>query len=663
MNKIVILLISGLLIVSTTPNIFAGNYNLDSSSKLKFGVSSQELHVSVPPSLYDYYNGKTIIISGETDYSKLVTPDAVEPIAESLRNLTQSDEAFANAVLTIIHQIPYKDDGVKYPVETLVENSGKCDTLSLLAASIMKAGGLDVVLLCFTEVRHINVGVHLDNEPRTAWWWSKPTGYEFDGKIYWIAECTSATNWKVGEVPPFIAKEKPWIISLENNEKSSPARISSRLSNTLKSSSISINLSSDPSDYSYQERTLIISGSISPAYAKATVTLYFSNDGVSYNSMKTQTENLGRYSFVWSFNSTGTYYIRTNWSGNAECVGVDSKMLTVFVGFPYSPNQFEEFGYFCTYSRGDAIIQELLALQGVEDFLDIFFSGTGVLLTGEFIVLENGQIASRMQTETVTTPKRASLLASLVGQASFWMPEKTITVPADIPEDLQIVEIPENMKQKTNDQFSFILRKSGEGNCSFSVRGLDNNDMIELNKLDGNGTVLLNTANSVTENTWYKVQARISEDGITAELYDANGMLLESIANKDGAVKASQLVVLLADNKDRVVAFNNLNVEMLNQTNQPAGEAQGIAIGMLALTILLVITFLAAVYKRKYTTSQHQNIQQAPTSRNSKRSGNTLFNSYAIAIGSKRLSQEKLSKNGQHKVFCVKKSLQESFYQ
>jgi hypothetical protein len=94
----------------------------------------------------------------------------------------------------------------------------------------------------------------------------------------------------------------------------------------------------------------------------------------------------------------------------------------------------------------------------------------------------------------------------------------------------------------------------------------------------------VNTSNRVTENTWYKIQARISEDEITAELYDANGTLLESTVNKDGVVNASELVILLVNNKDKTVAFKDLNVEMLNQTMQPAEDVQEIAtaIGLLA---------------------------------------------------------------------------------
>ena len=154
-----VLLISILLLVSIMSNAFAGNYDRTYNAQVQFGLANHELHISVPSSLYDYYNGKTPKLSNDDEYATLVTPDAVQAIAENIRNLTldkpRSDEEFANAVLTLVHQIPYADGDLRYPVETLVENSGKCDTLSLLAASIMKAGGLDVVLLYFKEAHHI----------------------------------------------------------------------------------------------------------------------------------------------------------------------------------------------------------------------------------------------------------------------------------------------------------------------------------------------------------------------------------------------------------------------------------------------------------------------------------------------------------------------------
>jgi len=582
-----ILLISVLSLVFIAPNAFAGNYDRTYNSQVQFGLVSHQLYVSVPFSLYDYYRGKTPTLADDNEYSTLVTPDAVKPIAENILNLTldkpRSDEEFANAVLKLVHQIPYADCDLNYPVETLVENSGKCDTLSLLAASIMKAGGLDVVLLYFKEVHHINVGVYLPYEPHATWWWLQPTGYEFDGKTYWIAECTPATEWKVGDVPPLLDGEQPWIISLENSEKSSPAHVSSKLGSPLNSSSISINLSSDPLDISYHERTLTLSGSISPAYPNETVSVYFSQDGISYSACKTETGYWGNYSFSWSLNSTGTYYVRTSWSGNSDCAGADSELLTVFLGFPQSLIQFKGPGYYYTYGRAYVAYHELRVRQGVEDFLDVQLSGTGVLLTGEFIILKSGQM--------ITVPR--------IGETN----ERVEKI--EIPKSFQPLRLPDDIEQTTNNQFGFILRNSGGNNYTLNVRGLDDYDVAELNQLSGNGTTFMNTTAAISENTWYKVVAKISEDEITAELHDTNGTLIESIVTTDDAINANELVVLLTENTDRAVAFKNLSVETLNQTTQPDEGDEKAVNGVESLApyvtflILVATIFAAAVYVKK----------------------------------------------------------------
>jgi hypothetical protein len=115
-----ILLLSILLLVLITPNSFAGNYDLTYSSQVQFGLVNHELYVSLPSSLYDYYSGLTIKLADDNEYAELVTPDAVKPIAEILRNLTadnpRSDEEFANAALMLVHQIPYADGDAKYPI-------------------------------------------------------------------------------------------------------------------------------------------------------------------------------------------------------------------------------------------------------------------------------------------------------------------------------------------------------------------------------------------------------------------------------------------------------------------------------------------------------------------------------------------------------------------
>jgi hypothetical protein len=592
-QKTGVLLLSILLLVLITPNALASNYDQTYSFQVQFGLLSQKLYVSVPPSLYDYYSAKTHRLADDSEYATLVTPDAFQPIAESIRNLTRdkprSDEEFANAVLMLVHQIPYNISDVKYPVETLIENSGKCDTLSLLAASIMKAGGLDVVLLYFKEVHHINVGVYLPDEPHGTWWWLPPTGYEFDGKKYWIAECTPAMEWKVGDVPPLLADEQPWIISLENSEASSPAQVSSKLGSPLNSSSISINLSSDPSDIIDNERTLIISGSISPGYANETVAVYFSQDGISYNACRTETDYWGNYSFSWNFTSTGTYYVRTSWSGNSDCAGADSEILTVFLGFPETLIQFRGPTYYYTYGRAYIARHELRIRQGVEDFLDVQLSGTGVLLTGEFIIVKSGQI--------ITIPRPGETKESI----------KEIV----IPKGFQPLKLPDDIEQTTNNQFGFILRDSGANNYTLNVKGLDSYDMAQINQPGENKTAFMNASANIREGTWYKVSARISEDEITANLHDVNGTLLESLTIAHDGIDINELVILIANNTDRAVAFKDLKVETLNEPTQPpkapedaadaegdkkaANDSEGLA-PYVNLAILLAATSAAVVY-------------------------------------------------------------------
>jgi hypothetical protein len=586
--KTSILLISILLLVFVTPYSFAGNYDRTFSSQVQFGLVSHELYVSVPSSLQDYYSGKTHSLRDDSEYAAFVTPDAFQSIAENIWDVTRdkprSYEEFANTVLQLVHQIPYAIGDVKYPVETLVENSGKCDTLSLLAASIMKAGGLDVVLLYHKEVHHINVGVHLPYEPHGSWWWLPPTGYEFNGKTYWIAECTPATEWKVGDVPPLLTDTRPWIISLENSEKKSPAHISATLDSPLTPSSISINLSSEPLEISSRERTLTISGSISPVYPNENVTVYFSQDLISYNASMTETGDQGNYSFSWNLTSPGTYYIKTSWSGTSDYAGADSETLTVFIGFPKSLIQFEGPTYYYDYGHAAVALHELRVRQGVKDFLDLNLSGTGVLLTGDFIILQSGQ--------SITIPR-----------------EGPIPIPAEeilIEKGEQPLRLPDNMEQATNNKFGFVLRNSGGSNYSVAVKGMNDYDMLQINKQSENRTTFINASAGIRENKWYKVTAKISEEEITAEVYDANGTLLESVEAADDAIKTNELVMLIANNTDRAVAFKNLKVQTLDEPDQPVPEDNEKAVGKpdslapyVAVTILLATTFAAVVYKKR----------------------------------------------------------------
>ncbi len=291
------------------------------------GSTRYRLTVSMTPFLYEYYLSKDHNLP-LYEFAKFVTPNALEPIAKNLWNIYDEEEDFANGVLMILHQIPYEESDARYPVETIVENQGDCDTFSFVAASIMKAGGLEVVLLCYETESHMNVGVHLSQSPQDAR--STVHYYSYQGKKYYVAECTGGNwqkGWRVGEFPEEFEGASAGIITLEDCEQQSPGQVSSSYTSPA-SSSISLALSST---YVIQSRAVTISGSISPPRSYTNVTIY-ARLGSFWSTLNTLvTDANGKYSYVWESSSAGVYYLRASWSGDSEYAGADSSICRLIV--------------------------------------------------------------------------------------------------------------------------------------------------------------------------------------------------------------------------------------------------------------------------------------------------------------------------------------------
>jgi len=513
--------------------------------------STHTLYTSVPPSLYDYYCSETHQVNGERDYAKFVTPAAVRTIAENMRKLapngSSGDEDFANDVLALVHQIPYAVSARKYPVEALVDNSGDCDVSSFLAASIMKAGGLDVVLLVYRGLpgSHMNVGVYLPNKPLYVSSEIEPDGFEYNNKTYWVAECTPTGNWKVGNQPESFAQVEPSIIPLENSVESAPALISSSLNSPLIPSSISITISLENSSASENERSLTISGSISPAYSGKKVVMYVSQNWSSSKVFQTDTDPLGNYSLTWNVTSTGTYYIRTSLVTFSNYAGSDSELMTFFAGPSSTWVEGRVFDYgWDLDNRG----YHASSSKSVKEFLKSDLEGANISLSGEFMILKSDQTMTGSE-QTVTIPDGM--------QAILWKRHK---IMIEVPEHV----VPVQGSEQVTNQFGFILQNNN-GNYSANVRLLSDSGVSQVdNQFSENNSTFMNASRSIQENMWYKVVVEVSKGEITAELRGENGTLLKDLAVKDEATGSSECGILISCTPDAFVAFKNLKVENLD---------------------------------------------------------------------------------------------------
>jgi len=287
------------------------------------------LTVTITETLYEYYASQDHYLYSY-DFSKFVTPDAVKPIADDLWSIYDTQEDFANGVLSLVHQIPYvESDPQKYPVEVLAENKGDCDLFSILAVSIMKAGGLDVVLLLLEYQDHMLIGVHLPESPKDAR--SQVYFYRHEGKKYYVAETTGGNwenGWRVGECPEILQRAYARVIPLTNYEQSAPGQVSSSYS-IPDSSALYMSLSTN---LAVSQNDVVIQGQLSPSLAGEPVTLYVSSFGSPLVKLATvETDNNGQYTHIWHSPPGGIYTIRANWSGDENYSSADSSTFSLIV--------------------------------------------------------------------------------------------------------------------------------------------------------------------------------------------------------------------------------------------------------------------------------------------------------------------------------------------
>lgn len=129
-------------------------------------------------------------------------------LAEEIRSVASRNgydrRETAEFAARFVQSLPYTVDSVstgydnypRYPVETLVDETGDCEDTSLLLSAILHGLGYRVGMLEFDS--HLGVGVELGGTPGNI---------TFDGVEYTYIEPTD-TSWEIGQLPPRLDGEQ-----------------------------------------------------------------------------------------------------------------------------------------------------------------------------------------------------------------------------------------------------------------------------------------------------------------------------------------------------------------------------------------------------------------------------------------------------------------------
>jgi len=191
--------------ISESPELIARHYTWSFLGK------EWTVELQIPEALYAYYRdlhrppteNYSLYITHPSDdeYIKSLT-DEIEQIAQQERFGSLKKVEF---VIAFVQHLPYTVDSVttpydeypRYPVETLVDNGGDCEDISILLASLLNSMSYEVVLVIFPETSHteghVGVGI-LGSEGISGAY------FEVDGNKYFYIETTD-TGWSIGEVP------------------------------------------------------------------------------------------------------------------------------------------------------------------------------------------------------------------------------------------------------------------------------------------------------------------------------------------------------------------------------------------------------------------------------------------------------------------------------
>jgi len=208
--------------VSPIKNLITKTYNW------RYLGNQYTISIDISNEKYQWYKNREVnrtpqSIGSFAMASFVTTHDLViSQLADQLQSLAL-DQGFntiesGNFILRFVqYAVDYSDDNDtkgcveywRYPVETLMEETGDCEDSTLLYASLMDNLGYDTVLLFYIineDVGHLATGVHIDEI-------IDGVTIEYEDQLYYYCETTSA-GFNIGEKPSEIITEPEEIIPI-----------------------------------------------------------------------------------------------------------------------------------------------------------------------------------------------------------------------------------------------------------------------------------------------------------------------------------------------------------------------------------------------------------------------------------------------------------------
>ena len=181
----------------------------------KYNTVEYQLNYNFDPARYTYYTNKEHFVMEYSDYISFVTKEetAVIEIAQILRNMSNEKEFDnldeVNFIMSFVQSLKYSEDNLtagvgeypRYPIETLVEQTGDCEDSSALLISLLESLGYEAAMVLIPEAwdnyGHAAVGVNLTGAEGIYYILNEGKDNEIG---YYYAE-TTAEGWKLGEIP------------------------------------------------------------------------------------------------------------------------------------------------------------------------------------------------------------------------------------------------------------------------------------------------------------------------------------------------------------------------------------------------------------------------------------------------------------------------------